>query len=104
MDTNKNKLEDPRLNGEKWNYRVHDERIMVIGLVALVIIAFLALGIRYLLPGLNPLIIVALGVTTYGVYLSSLLLAALAQAKQQEASAEPVEMNTWENESSNNEV
>ena len=78
------------------NHKSVDERKMLLGIGAIFAMAFLALGIRLLLPNLNPFILVGLGATVYGVYLGTLFLSHLSQAKDTEDSLETERVNKKE--------
>ena len=65
-----------------------DNRSAMIGLLALLSLAFPALLIRTLFPDLNPLFLAGLGVVTYGSYLTVLMLKQTEQVQEMESSLE----------------
>ena len=67
-----------------------DNRSAMIGLLALLSLAFPALLIRTLFPDLNPLFLAGLGIITYGSYLVILLHKQSEQLQEMESSLEPV--------------
>ena len=69
-----------------------DNRSAMIGLLALLSLAFPALLIRNLFPDLNPLFLAGLGVITYGIYLTWLLFRQSEQAREMESSLEPAKV------------
>ena len=72
---------------------IGNDRSGLFGLLALLGLAFPALGIRYLFPDLNPLFLAGFGIAVYGVYLG--LQAYLTiQTGDPELALEPVVANT----------
>ena len=66
--------------------QIIDNRSAMIGLVALLSLAFPALLIRTLFPDLNPLFLAGLGIVTYGSYLTVLMLRQSKQGQEMESS------------------
>ena len=69
MNTDKNGSWRSEQQIESSGHRNDRDRRGLIGLLSLFGAALPALGIRYLLPDLNPFFLVGLGVSVYGIYL-----------------------------------
>ena len=65
-----------------------DNRSAMIGLLALLSLAFPALLIRTLFPDLDPLFLAGIGLVTYGSYLTILMLKQTERVQQMESSLE----------------
>jgi len=74
---------------EGHTQQISDDRSGLIGFLALLGLAFPALGIRYLFPSLNPMLLAGLGIAVYGVYLG-LLAYHTVQSNDVELALEPV--------------
>lgn len=66
-----------------------DNRSAMIGLLALLVLAFPALLIRSLFPDLNPLFLAGLGIVTYGSYLTVLMFKQSEQVQGMERWLQP---------------
>jgi len=74
---------------ESYTQQLSNDRSGRIGLLALLALAFPALGIRYLFPGLNPMLLAGLGISIYVIYLG-LLAYHSVQSNDAEPALEPV--------------
>jgi hypothetical protein len=72
MSPQRNESLDTYQQLEGHTQQSSNDRSGLIGLLALLGIAFPALGIRYLFPSLNPMLLAGLGIAVYGVYLGLL--------------------------------
>ena len=77
---------------ERHTQQIGKDRRGLIAFLTLVSLAFPALGIRYLVPDLNPLFLAGLGVAVYGVYLGLLAYYSF-QSNDVELATEPVVSN-----------
>ena len=80
------------------NQNGHD-RSGLFGMLALLSLALPALGIRYLLPDMNPLFLAALGGAVYAVYLA-VLMRQMAQSVDMEPALEAERVETSDLEAS----
>jgi hypothetical protein len=95
MSSHRNESLDTDQHSESRAGQNGNDRSGALGFLALLGLAFPALGIRYLLPDLNPLLLAGLGLAVYSIYLG-MLIHYMAQAEDAESALEPVVLETRE--------
>ena len=89
MNTIEKEIRRAKSESQNQARRDVEDRTIWMGLLVIFTLAFLALGLRYLLPNLNSYVLLGLGAAVYLTYIGSWLLARLGESNKDEAKVKP---------------